>query len=97
MRIVRSRRSARQVRGRQCDAQIAGGQHHDHLATDAVGKEFGVAAEGEAGIGEDRFLHRRGDDGIEHAALGTVRSRGEHGDDGLGVRDIQTVELRGSC
>ena len=52
--------------GREGDAQRARRQQHDRVRrVRALCEILGVAGEGHAGIGDDAFVHRRGDHGIE--------------------------------
>ena len=61
----------RQVGGGQCYAQTFGGQHHHHLiAARLFGEEFGVAAEGDAGLVDHPLVDRSGHQGCELATQG---------------------------
>ncbi|MNZ65563.1 hypothetical protein D3C78_837600 [compost metagenome] len=47
------------MRCRQCNAQLFGRQHHDHvIAVRALFEEFGVPGEGNACVVNDTFMNR---------------------------------------
>ena len=52
--------------GGQGHPQAGGGEHHQHLfGAGEIGKEFGVAGEGLAGLVDHALVHRAGDQGAE--------------------------------
>jgi hypothetical protein len=74
--------------------------------TTSLRKEFGVAGEGDAGVGDDALLHRRGDQCLElsvQAAVGGARQHRDHvmriahielpRDNGRGQRDVDAAQM----
>ena len=94
------------ARGTSVSGQVRGGERHAQAAAQAsiittcvcarlLGKEFGVAGKGDAGVVDDALLHRRGDHGVVFAREAASEREVEHREHIAAVAGVELPGTRG--